>query len=309
MEIHASYFYASRWFFPTPMHIGNKNEKISILNRLLSRQHVLIHGKQGIGKTSFVRLFNKAFDILEFNTSRIDYDHVPRVDTLESRTFDNKNRVVFFDEIDCVKSEKLNEVMIKYLNQHKFPVVLVANYIDKIHITVREHPNVEIYQFTPPTSNEMRALLETKTSDVNAINKAIKIARGDVRQALKILVGSHGYETRTKISTSRLATMVASSKNRESVYRIVKNGEKTNENSLFTLIIYLSYNIFNINENSNDVLNNVELLSMLNTMLYKFSRNDYAVSLLSYCFKPGRRTIRMQYPRYNTRVKKVKRDG
>ena len=278
------------------MHVGNKRQKLLVLNLIKSRKHVLIHGKQGIGKTTFIQMLGKHYDVLEFNTSKINPDQLPRLDAIMSRSFENKKRIVFFDEIDSVKSEKINNAIVSFLSQDKVPIVLVANYLDKISKKITSNENVQIVKFERPTADEIQALLERKTSDKVLINKAIKLSGGDVRQALSIINGSEGYDEKKIYSSSKLASLLFSSKNRNSLFEALKEGEEDGKNSLFTILVYLSYNIFRFSNSASSMVNNLEILSMADMMLYKFSKNEYLDAMLAYCITPGEKSLKMNYP-------------
>lgn len=285
------------------MHIGNKQEKNDVINRVKSRKHCLIYGIQGVGKTSFVRMFNRYYNVIEIDASKMDAELPYTYSELISKSFNNKNRIIFLDEVDHVKSEIVINFIVKLLEQNMVPVILACNFLSQVKKSIKENENIKNIKFKIPSKNELKKLLSLHSNDETLIKIALKTFKGDVRQALLILKGSEGYTEDEDFSNINIAKFVIASKNRDRVFeileRVSKKKKKQGSNksrSLFSIFAYTSFNILKNNDDLVDLINNAEALSIADKMLYKCSDNKYITSIMAYGINGNKKFSKMKYP-------------
>ena len=192
------------------IHLGNYEQKNEIINVIRSfdvisdgrteyrlRKHAIIYGDTGVGKTSFLKMLRKYYEVIEINASNTrtfdaiaeEVQGISRIGSLLG-----KERIIFFDEVDSmaksgydfvyniiapsknnieasfarIKKEEpsasdkkaFHEMKVALSMRSRYTIILACNEISKVPDRIKKNDRVRAFIFDPPETFEIEALLE-----------------------------------------------------------------------------------------------------------------------------------------------------
>lgn len=171
--------------------VGNEKQLVRLEKCILSKEHCLIWGIPGIGKTSSVYAIAERhdFDILEINASdarkKDDLDDIYR----KARMRGFAKFIILLDEIDGVKNPA---IVLKILSHSAHPVVLTANDGYKVPKTIKD--NCTGIRFYAPRLTDVLAHVKKVAKEEGGIPRYDKVTK-DIRASINAAVyGGSSYK-------------------------------------------------------------------------------------------------------------------
>lgn len=166
-----------------------------------SLPHVLLSGKQGIGKTALTVAFarEKYGDNWRLNTIRLNASDERGIETVREKIksnaqkgtlTDDQFKILILDEADAMSQDgqtALRRVMEKYVDVTRF--ILMCNYPNQIIDPIKSR--CACFRMSPLSTDEMVGLLEDKLDtkgivyETDALREIAEASQGDARHALQ----------------------------------------------------------------------------------------------------------------------------
>ncbi len=176
-------------------------QPVAMVKGLIERkEHILIHGPPGVGKTTAVHLLGKflSYEVIEFNAS--DVRNKEQVETIiknaatQQSLFGTK-KIILIDEVDGLSGQEDRggaAALVRVLEIAAHPIVMTANDITEEKIKdLKKKANV--IEFKRVKTDELANLLRKACHDEgvqveeNILKKMAVNADGDIRAALNDL--------------------------------------------------------------------------------------------------------------------------
>ncbi len=172
----------------------------SLKEAIKNKEHCLIFGPSGTGKTTSVHLIAEELDyeVVEVNAS--DFRTKEQIETIigsasKQQSLFQKEKILIIDEVDCLSGTEDRggaQAIVSILNESKYSIVLTVNDInnEKIKEIKKE---VNIIEFKPIKSREITPILKNicekeKIKYTQSVLEKIAInAQGDIKAAINDL--------------------------------------------------------------------------------------------------------------------------
>lgn len=263
---------------------GNFDRKKEILERVLHNEHVLIHGMEGTGKSSFLKGINFRNKAVHYFERYINVDF--KTSAFASIFFITnvymQKRIIILDNFDTVE-QKSQKIVAEYIKKSIYPVIIVCNSLDKIISSIKEF--VYIYRFETIGFEDFKKLITYWKS--NGIVKAEKdlnnlyavfASDGNIRRLMNNYMNYENQAAAGKeeISAKKLASMAMSIKNDMEIFKILKE----NQYRIKTVIEYINSSLASYYSSLRKIEIATDILSYINTILFESSNTDYIIGLL-----------------------------
>jgi DNA polymerase III delta prime subunit len=263
---------------------GNLDRKKEIIIRILHNEHVLICGREGTGKTSFVKglkFRNRIFHYFE-RYLNVDFKASNFASIFYISNVFMQRRIIVLDNFDTIE-QKSQKIISEYIKKSVYPVVVICNNLEKVVDTIKEF--AYIYRFDTINFDDFKKLIGywkingmvKAEKDLNNLY-AIFASDGNIRRLMNNYMD---YENQTsagkeEISAKKLASMIMGIKNDVDMFKILKE----NEYKIKTIIEYINVSLGSYYSSLRKIEIASDILSYINTILFESSNIDYIIGLL-----------------------------
>ena len=205
----------------------------TIISDPMSMPNLLFFGTPGVGKTTVARIIiNKLspIDVLRLNGS-----DTTGVDTIRDKVYNfmtsmssepDKPKIIWIEEFDYLSANAfaaLRGMIEQFVKNARF--ICTCNYMNKIPDAIKSR--FSVIEFEKPTNSEVLARLKficdnegVKASD-NALDKIIKLSRGDLRTSVNMVqqLSANGFRTISETAVDDFNTLS------KDVYEMILAGE------------------------------------------------------------------------------------
>jgi len=261
---------------------GNLVRKKEIILHILQNEHVLIHGKEGTGKTSFIKgLKFKNVSVHHFEKyTNVDFKSSKFIAIFYIKNVFLQKRIIVLDSFDTIDI-KNQKIISEYIKKSMFPVVIICNDLNKIIDSIKNI--VHIFQFETISFDDFKKLIQYwKNNSVIKIEKDLnnlfRIFDGDIRRLMNnyMVYENQISASNNEISAKKLAVMIMNVKNDAEIFKILKE----NTYKIKTIIEYINVSLYSFYSSLKKIETASNILSFINTIIFESSNTDYIIGLL-----------------------------